>query len=123
MKKNSFDPFMINNFSGIVKQSRSVSISQGDNADNDLMGMTFMEKSSSIRVPKVRTGLVILIGSESLGENNELGNTLMKSLCTAIASGVDLPEYIFLMNSARQFYLICQINFLKHNFIIQMGVS
>lgn len=32
-------------------------------------------------------------------------------------------KQIFLMNSARQFYLICQINFLKHNFIIQMGVS
>lgn len=29
----------------------------------------------------------------------------------------------FKMNSARQFYLICQINFLKHNFIIQMRVS
>ncbi|MBE5812269.1 MAG: hypothetical protein E7314_01265 [Clostridiales bacterium] len=99
MKKNSFDPFMINNFSNVIKQSRSVSISHGDSIDNDLMGMTFMEKSSSIRVPKVRTGLVVFIDSESLGENNELGYNLMKSFCISIANGLELPEYIFLINS------------------------
>lgn len=99
MKKNSFDPFMINNFSDIVKHGRSVSISPNDTIDNDLIGMTFMEKSSSMRIPKVRTGLVLLITSTCFGQENDLGNSLMKSFCDSIASGLELPEYIFLINT------------------------
>jgi len=99
MKKNSFDPFMINNFSTVIKQSKSVSISSNDNINNDLIGMTFMEKSSSMRVPKVRTGLVLLITSDSFGENNDLGNNLMKGFCESLSSGFELPEYIFFINT------------------------
>lgn len=99
MKKNSFDPFMINNFTNVIKQSKSVSISANDSIDSDIMGMTFMEKSSSMRIPKVRTGLVILITADSIGENNDLGINLMKDFLESIANGVELPEYIFFMNT------------------------
>lgn len=99
MKRNCFDPFMINNFTNVINESKSVSISSTESMDNDIVGMTFMEKSSSMRIPKVRTGLVLLITSDVLGENNELGINLMKDFCTAVVSGLDLPEYVFFINS------------------------
>ena len=99
MKRNSFDLFMINNFSNVIKQSKSVSISPNEVVDNDVMSMTFMGKSSGMRVPKVRTGLVLLITSESLGENNDLGINLMKNCLFSISEGIELPEYIFFINT------------------------
>ena len=99
MKKSSFDPFMINNFSGLVKHGKPVTISTSDMGENDLMGMTFVEKSSNVRIPKVRAGLVVLITSNSIGENNSLGNDLLKNFCISLSSGLELPEYIFLLNT------------------------
>ena len=98
MKKNSFDPFMINNFSNIIKQNREGSLPTSDIGNNELMGMTFMEKSTSMSIPKVRTGLVLLITSDSLGNSNELGISLIKNFCDSVANGLNLPEYIFLVN-------------------------
>lgn len=99
MKKNSFDPFMINNFSNLPKQSKFSSLSTPEIPSDDLMGMTFLEKQTSMSLPKVRTGLVVFITSDSIGENNGLGNNLLKNFCESISNGIDLPEYIFLMNT------------------------
>lgn len=99
MKKNSFDPFMINNFSDIVKHGKSVSISNSDTVASDMMSITFRDKSSGMYIPKVRTGLVLLIDSEYIGEKSELGSSLMKNFLISIASGMELPEYIFFINS------------------------
>lgn len=98
MKKNSFDPFMINNFSNLPKQSKFSSLSTPDIPSDDLMSMTFMEKRTNMSIPKVRTGLVLFITSNALGETNDLGKSLLKNLCESIANGFELPEYIFLVN-------------------------
>lgn len=98
MKKNSFDPFMINNFSNLPNQSKFSSLSTPDIPSDDLMSMTFMEKRTNMSIPKVRTGLVIFITSTSIGENNDLGNNLLKNFCESISTGIELPEYVFLMN-------------------------
>ena len=100
MKKNSFDPFMINNFSNFSKQSKFSSLSTPDIPNEELMSMTFMEKRTNMSIPKVRAGLVVFITSDSLGENNELGKELIKGFCESIVSGFELPEYIFFINSS-----------------------
>ena len=99
MRKNSIDPFMINNFSNLPRQSKFSSLSTSDMQNEDLVSMTFVEKRTNMSLPKVRTGLVILVTSDSIGENNELGSRLLKSFCESISSGFELPEYIFLMNT------------------------
>jgi len=99
MKKNTFDPFMINNFSNLPKQSKFSSVSTPDIPSDDLMSMTFMEKRTNMSIPKVRTGLVLFITSDSLGEDNELGRRLLKNFCESVATGFELPEYIFLINT------------------------
>lgn len=99
MKKNTFDPFMINNFSNLPKQSKFSSLSTPDIPSDDLVSMTFMEKRTNMSIPKVRTGLVLFITSNSLGDNNDLGNSLLKNFCESVSTGFELPEYIFLMNT------------------------
>jgi hypothetical protein len=99
MKKNSFDPFMINNFSNVPRQSKFSSLSTPDMANDDLMSMTFLEKRTNMSIPKVRTGLVLLITSNSFGEINDLGKELLKNFCVSVASGFELPEYMFFINT------------------------
>lgn len=98
MKKNTFDPFMINNFSSITKQTKSTSIVE-ESGNSDFAGMTFIEKSISIRTPKAKSGLVLLIESESMGEDKELGKKLMKDFFISISSGIEFPEYIMFVNT------------------------
>lgn len=99
MKRNNFDPFMINNFSNLSKQSKFSSLPTNEIQSDELMSMTFMEKRTNMSIPKVRTGLVLFVTSNSLGENNELGISLIKNLCNSVSTGLDLPEYIFLINT------------------------
>jgi hypothetical protein len=98
MKKNTFDPFMINNFSNITKRTKSTSVVE-ENSNSDFVGMTFIEKSMSIRTPKAKSGLVLLIESESMGEENELGKKLMRDFFISILSGIEFPEYIIFVNT------------------------
>lgn len=98
MKKSNFDPFMINDFSNIIKQNRGMSLPATDIGNNELVGMTFMEKTTNMSVPKVRTGLVLLISSDCLGTSRDLGVLLLKNFFDSLANGLDLPEYIFLIS-------------------------
>lgn len=99
MKKNNFDPFMINNFSSLIKNSSSISLPDEGNINNDLISMNFLEKSISIRTPKVKPGLVLVLTSNSFGDNIELGHSVMKGFLTTISGGLDLPEHIIFMNT------------------------
>ena len=98
MKKNTFDPFMINNFSNITKRTKSMSIGE-ENSNSDFVGMTFIEKSTNMRTPKSKSGLVLLIESDSIGTDSELGKKLMKDFVISISEGLELPEYIVFMNT------------------------
>lgn len=105
MKKSNFDPFMINDFSNIIKQNRSMSLPATDVCNNELIGMTFMEKATNMSVPKIRTGLVLLISCDYLGTSKDLGVLLLKNFCDSLTNGLDLPEYIFLISDGTKLLL------------------
>lgn len=111
MKKNTFDPFMINNFSNITKQAKSISIPE-NNSNNELAGMNFIEKSINIRTPKTKRGVILLIDSNSIGESNELGKKLIKDFVFSIADGLEFPEYILFVNTGVE---LLKDNELKEN--------
>lgn len=97
MKKNIFDPFMQVNFENAIKESKPVEGIKNSNSFNN-SEVVFMEKRVSFRTPQIVPGFVILITSESIGENNQVGKELLRDFLLEITNLLDLPEYVIFVN-------------------------
>ena len=103
MKKNIFDPFMQINFENAIKESKPVNNEKNTYNSFDNSETLFMEKRVSFRTPQIIVGFVVLVTSESIGDSNKIGKTLLKDVVNEISDLMDLPEYIIFTNDAVKF--------------------
>jgi len=100
MKKNNFDPFMQIKFENAIKEAKTAeSIKETYNSfdSSETLGL---EKRISFRTPQIVPGFVVLLTSESIGNNNEVGKLLLKEFVKEITNLMDLPEYVIFVNEA-----------------------
>lgn len=98
MKKNIFDPFMQINLENAIKEAKATEILRDSVELYDNNDALFMDKQISFRTPQIVPGFVILITSQSMGINNEVGSILLKDFLTEVLSLADLPEDIVFVN-------------------------
>ena len=100
MKKNIFDPFMQINFDSAIKNTKPMNNLGETNSSISSSEMVFLEKRINFKTPQIVPGFVVMITSDSIGDSNKVGKTLLKDFFVEINNLIDLPEYIIFVNEA-----------------------
>ena len=100
MKKNIFDPFMQINFDSAIKNTKPMNNLGETNSSIGISEGVFLEKRINFKTPQIVPGFVVLITSDSIGDSNKIGKTLLKDFLNELNSLVDVPEYIIFVNEA-----------------------
>jgi hypothetical protein len=74
--------------------------SELDNVNFEFNNINLSNEKLKLRVPQVSLGFDVLLTREYIGENNPLGEKLMRDFIFSITQNLDLPQYIIFMNSA-----------------------